>query len=47
MIEATVFPGQYIVGQYEPCNHIYFILEGTASVEINIDGKDHELDVLK
>jgi hypothetical protein len=47
MIEVVIFPGQFIVGENEPVNHVYFMVKGTASVEIKLDGEIHQLEVLK
>ena len=47
MIEETFLPDDLIVSETELIQHIYFMVEGTAKIEIKIDGEKIQLETLK
>jgi hypothetical protein len=47
MVEDVIQPEQVIVKYNEPIEHIYFMAEGTASLEIKLDGEVYILEELK
>ena len=47
MTKETYLPQNLIVSSDELINHIYFIVEGTAQVEIKVNGVAHKIEQLK
>ena len=47
MIDEVFLPGNLIVSSTESIEHVYFMVQGTAQVEIKVNGVTHPLVVLK
>ena len=47
MIDEVCLPDNLIVSSTEQIEHVYFMVEGAAQVEIKIAGEMHKLEVLK
>jgi hypothetical protein len=47
MIDEVYQPETLIVSSTELIEHVYFMVEGTAKLEVKIAGETHKLEVLK